>query len=150
MLSLQNITTDQKTNASPQVYITFGSLLAFIQKYILMFDSNGTPLFSFDVDFKNTAKDENYMVSIPGQFSSDPLVCLVPYTGLTKGVADDVTIYETDINKTLSKTAANYFKSSKDCYLSRLCNIYLNINNIANILDNSPRNDDGDYQFYHF
>ena len=143
MLSLQNITTDQKTNASPQVYITFGSLLAFIQKYILMFDSNGTPLFSFDVDFKNTAKDENYMVSIPGQFSSDPLVCLVPYTGLTKGVADDVTIYETDINKTLSKTAANYFKSSKDCYLSRLCNIYLNINNIANILDNSPRNDDG-------
>ncbi len=103
MLSLQGVTTDAETNASPQVYITFGTLLAFIQKYLLIYNDKGCPLFTFDVDFENIEEDENFIVKIPGQFSSDPLVCLVPYTGLPEGVADDVTIYETSVNKTLSK-----------------------------------------------
>lgn len=147
MLSLQRVTTDIETNASPQVYITFGTLLAFIQKYLLIYNDKGCPLFTFDVDFENIEEDENFIVKIPGQFSSDPLVCLVPYTGLPGGVADDVVIYETSINKTLSKKASNYNFSE---YLGRLCNIYLNINNIASVLDKAPRADDNSLSILSF
>tara|TARA_R110000796_G_scaffold74056_5_gene166274 strand:+ start:4243 stop:7275 length:3033 start_codon:yes stop_codon:yes gene_type:complete len=139
MLSLQNITTDLATNASPQVYITFGTLLAFIQQKILIFNKDGAPLFAFDVDFNDLPNDKNYIVKIPGQFSSDPLVCLVPYSGLPKDVANDAIIYKTSINETLKQKASNYNFSE---YLGKLCNIYLNINNIATILDTSPRQED--------
>ena len=38
MLAVQNVTTDGEENVSPQVYITFGCLLALIQKYLLVYD----------------------------------------------------------------------------------------------------------------
>tara|TARA_R110002060_G_scaffold26758_3_gene36362 strand:- start:269 stop:3652 length:3384 start_codon:yes stop_codon:yes gene_type:complete len=142
MLSLFDTTTDVEENSSPQVYITFGSLLALIQKHLLLYTSKGIPLFDFDVNFKDIENDENYIVNIPSQFSSNPLVCLIPYQGIPEGVADDIGIPKTSINETLLKNASA-FQTDKGDYLGKLCGIFLNINNIALILDKSKRSDDG-------
>ena len=148
VLGLQGTTTDNDTNSSPQVYITFGGLLALIQKYLLIYNpDSGCPLFAFDVDFENIGEDKNYMVEIPGRFSSNPLVCLVPYTGIVSSMADAISggdglIAKSTLDNTLKQTASRYFVE-ESAYLVRLCNIYLNINNIAKILDTSPRSEDG-------
>ena len=151
MLSLQDTTTDVDENASPQVYITFGALLAIVQKYLLIYTSKGVPLFDFDIDFENIEKDENYMVYIPGQFSSNPLVCLIPYEGLPEGVADGISLPKTSVNDTLLKKVNNFkLEGTDNQYLSRMCNIYLNINNIADILDKSERSEDGSLSLLSF
>ena len=126
--------------AGPQVYLTFGTLLALIQKYLLIYDKEGCPLFDFDVDFRNIEKDENYIVKIPGQFSANPLKCLVPYTSPIEGTVGDITYPDTFTNITLNKVAANYNYST---YLGRLMHVYVNIGNIATILDVTPRDEDG-------
>jgi hypothetical protein len=148
MLALTRTTTDIEENSSPQVYITFGSLLSLIQKYLLIYDKKGVPLFAFDVDFKNLTEDENYIVKIPGQFSANPLVCLTPYQSLPEGVADDANIINTNINNTLSSKKNTFLTDNE--YLGRLTGILLNINNVAEILDSSPRSEDGSLSLLSF
>lgn len=148
MLALTGTTTDIEGNSSPQVYITFGSLLAYIQKYLLLYNKEGTPLFAFDVNFNNLTIDENYIVSIPGQFSADPLSCLIPYKGLPEGIADDAKIVDTNVNDTLLKNQNTFLTDNE--YLGRLTGIYLNINNIATVLDSSPREEDGSLSLLSF
>tara|TARA_R110001599_G_scaffold26567_3_gene93720 strand:+ start:8431 stop:11502 length:3072 start_codon:yes stop_codon:yes gene_type:complete len=146
MLSLQGVTTDEDTNASPQVYITFGSLIAIIQKYLLIYNEQGAPLFDFSVDFKNINEDKNYIVKIPGQFSSNPLVCLIPYEGTNiEGV--NVPYPETALNQTMTSVSSNW---NYNTYLGRLMHIYLNINHIATVLDKSPREEDGSLSLLSF
>ena len=139
MLSVQGVTMEQAENASPQVYLTFGTLIAIIQKYLLIYNEDGCPLFDFDVDFKNIEKDENYMVTAPGHFSSNPLVCLIPYTNCNMEV-DNISYPDTKLNETMTKIASNF---QFNTYLGRLMHVYLNINNIATILDASPRDSAG-------
>ena len=149
MLAMYLVTTDAaegspegvtESASGPQVYITFGTLLALVQKYLLIYDKEGCPLFDFDVDFKNIEKDENYMVKIPGQFSASPLECLVPYTSPIPDTVGDITYPDTSTNQTLTKVAANY---NFGTYLGRLMHVYVNISNIATILDVTPRDEDG-------
>ena len=142
LLAIQISETDNEENQNPQVYITFGSLLALIQKHLLIYNEGGCPLFSFDVDFKNIGKDENYIVNLPGRFSSNPLSCLVPYTGGEVHLDLGIPMPITSLNEALMQSSSRYF-SDNNPYLSRLCNIYLNINNIANILDNTKKDEDG-------
>tara|TARA_R110002060_G_scaffold28643_1_gene38792 strand:+ start:3505 stop:6621 length:3117 start_codon:yes stop_codon:yes gene_type:complete len=141
MLALIGTTTDIEQNSSPQVYITFGALIAYIQKYLLIYNKEGSPMFAFDVNFKEIEKDENYIVHIPGQFSSNPLSCLIPYQGLPEGVADDVNLVNTNVNETLLLNKSSFLTDNE--YLGRLTGIYLNINNLATILDKSKRSEDG-------
>jgi hypothetical protein len=155
LLALQGTTTDDKENSSPQVYLTFGSLLALVQKYLLMYNPDtGCPLFAFDVNFENIGEDENYIVNIPGRFSSNPLICLVPYTGINQGMADEISngsglISQSSINETLKQSSNRYFVAESS-YLTRLCNIYLNINMVAGILDTSKRSEDGSLSLLSF
>ena len=139
MLSIQGVTMEEMFNASPQVYITFGTLLALIQKYLLLYNKDGSPLFDFDVDFKNIEKDENYIVTVPGQFSSNPLKALIPYTSTNLEI-DGMDYPDTAVNKTMTKISSNW---SYQTYLGRLMHVYLNINNVATVLDKSPRDEDG-------
>ena len=149
MLSLQDTTTDEDNNQSPQVYITFGTFIAIVQKYLLVYNNEQekVPLFSFDIDFKNIEKDENYIVKLPGQFSANPLVCLIPYTGINLENITDITYPETATNNTMNKIATNW---DYQTYLGRLAHIYLNINNIATILGESPRDEDGSLSLLSF
>ena len=156
ILALQGTTTDDKLNSSPQVYITFGSLLALVQKYLLIYNPDtGCPLFAFDVDFENIGEDENYIVDIPGRYSSNPLICLVPYRGIVNSMAEDIApdvdglISVSSINDTLKQTSSRY-EVAESIYLARLCNIYLNINMVAGILDTSKRSEDGSLSLLSF
>jgi len=139
MLSVQGVTMEQAENASPQVYITFGTLIAIIQKYLLVYNSDGCPLFDFEVDFKNIENDTTYMVTAPGHFSSNPLVCLIPYTNCNLEL-DNISYPDTVLNQTMTKVASNF---QAQTYLGRLMHVYLNINNLAVILDKSPRDSNG-------
>ena len=52
----------------------------------------------------------------------------------------DISYPNTVLNETMTKIATNF---SDNTYLGRLMHVYLNINNLAVILDASPRDDDG-------
>jgi hypothetical protein len=162
MLSVTGVTTDGETNQSPQVYITFGGLLALVQKYLLLYNENGCPLVDFDVDFKNISNDENYIVKVPGQFSSNPLKCLIPYSGanIPSGVFSpatgtefvnlgekDIVYPETALNDIMKKSLNNW---NYQQYLGRLMHVYLNMNNVAKILNDAPREDDGSLSLLSF
>ena len=147
ILSLSGVETDEKTNASPTVYISFGSLLALIQKHLLVYNTGGVPLFDFDVDFKNIETDENYICKFPGQFSGNPSTTLIPYTnpmipGAESGenVLADILMPGTTLNLTMAKINPSW---EYQTYLGRLMHVYLSIGNIANILDKTKRDDDG-------
>ena len=129
-------------NPSPQVYITFGSLLAVIQKHLLIYNENGCPLFSFDVNFRDLGNDKNYMTCIPGQFSANPMSCLIPYIEGETSPDLNIEMPSSSLNNFLLKTSPQYYKSGSQ-YLSRLCNVYLNINNVVDMLDNAKRDEDG-------
>jgi len=143
MLSVQGVTTDvgeEASQISPQVYLSFGCLLALIQKYLLLYNKNGDPLFDFDVDFKDLPNDDNYIVNIPGQFSADPTTCLVPYTNVPDEEGfENIVIEDTPLNTKLQESS---FKGD-DVYLGRMMHIYLNMNKIAELFESAPRDEDG-------
>ena len=140
-------------NIAPQVYITFGSLLALIQKYLLIYNKDGCPLFSFDVDFGNMGEDENYIVNTCGRFSSNPLVCLIPTKGVLGGIAGpdgkDGLIARTSMDPVLDATMDRFYPRGNK-FLARLVNVYLNINSIANILSTSERDEEGSLSLLSF
>ena len=141
-------TTDDKHNFSPQVYITFGYLIALIQKLIVHKDkSTGCPFFIFAMDFRNLHKDKNYIRRIPGQFSINPLKYLIPYNN---HALNKVSIkYSTKLPYLLDWSTAdnpkslNYFIKKHNTNwiynegLGRLSQVYVNINNISKILQES-------------
>ena len=147
MLAVQNVTTDGEENVSPQVYITFGCLLALIQKYLLVYDKNGAPLFDFDVDFKDLANDDNYIVKLPGSFSADPLTCLIPYTNVSEEVSTTIQVPDTDLNIKLKESS---FIIDDNPYLGRLMHVYLNANKLVEIFNSSPRDTDGSLSLLSF
>ncbi len=158
MMALYLVTTDaagpvaasigqETTMSGPQVYLTFGTLLALIQKYLLVYDENGCPLFDFDVDFENIETDKNYIVKLPGQFSSNPLSCLIPYTSPLPDTVGDITYPETFTNKTLEQKSSNW---DYNTYLGRLMHVYLNMGNIASILESTPRDEEGSLSLLSF
>jgi|TARA_B110000902_G_C14290715_1_gene580780 hypothetical protein len=140
VLILGDTSTDDDDNESPQMYITFGYLIAYIQKYILIQDTDtGIPCFSFDLKFEDLENDENYILSPPGQFSSNPLVCLIPHVRHNiPGV--DVDFKDTSMDDFITKNGSDY-KGGED-YNGKLSSIYVNINHIAKILQQAPRDDD--------
>lgn len=145
MLSVQNVTTDGDMAVSPQVYITFGSLLALIQKYLLVYDKNGVPLFDFDVDFKDIENDKNYIVKLPGSFSADPLTCLIPYSNVNTEISSTIQIPDTDLNIKLKESSFEF-----NTYLGRMMHIYLNANKLVEIFNSSPRDADGSLSLLSF
>lgn len=133
--SLTGTTTDAENpvGQSPQVFIKYGAFLAFVQSRLLLFNSkDNSPIFSFDMNFKNLDKDENVILKMPGMFSSDPRVCLIPWENsiVPEG---GLTMPESSINKILSESAWSYSQ-----YLGRLSQICININFIASCLETVP------------
>ena len=145
VMCLGGTDTDDDNNESPQVYITFGYLIALIQKHIVFSDGDTkTPYFIFDMSFENLNEDRNFIKKLPGQFSGNPLCCLVPYTNhnITKESFSEPEIrnssieftqfMETNTNKTLTENGANW---NAETYLGRLSCVYINVNYIAQVLE---------------
>ena len=61
-----------------QIYITLGYLLAWIQKNIFLKNTK-VPICAFDFDFENLHTDQNLFTFPRGNFSSNPLCCIVPF-----------------------------------------------------------------------
>ena len=142
ILALYQTQLDNEWNDSPQVYLTFGGLLALLQKNSLLYSKNGCPLFSFDVNFTNLKKDENYMLHNSTMFSADPLICLVPTWTTAWSQNNGVPAKVTTVHQTLYKVL-NTFRVADQSDKARLCGIYLNINHIVDILDKTERDEDG-------
>ena len=140
VLILGDTSTDDDDNESPQAYITFGYLIAYLQKYIITQDpKTGIPSFGFDMKYEDLENDENYILSPPGQFSPNPLVCVIPHLrhnipGVNKSFD------ETSMDQFITKNGSDY--KGGQVYTGRLASIYVNINHIAKVLQQAPRDDD--------
>ena len=141
ILSIPGVKTDSETNSSRQSYMTFGTLLAILQTHLLLYDFKGfskIPITEFDLNFQNLDEDENFITKLPGQFSSDPLTCLVPYE--PSPILVDVETPQSDINFHLNKGAS--WSTPQSQYLGRLANIYVNLNFISRVLSNKVEGED--------
>lgn len=142
--------TDEE-NQSPQVYMTLGSLLAFIEAKLLLYNNkngNKIPITRFNVNFTNLDEDKNYITKFPGQFSSDPNICLVPVT--YSNLPDKDIPLSNIITSPLNKVLLDGARWHKGTYLGRLMNIYININFISKILVESPQSDDNSISLLDF
>ena len=140
LFTVTGTTTDDESNQSPQVFIKYGAFLAFLQSNVLLYTSkqNCSPLVSFDMNFKDLDNDENIILKIPGEFSSNPNICLIPYTSVSVGGTEKIDLPQSNINLKLSESKWEY-----STYLGRISQILININYLALCLENA-KSDGGD------
>ncbi len=167
---------DDKWNTGPQIYVTFGYLMAWIQKNILI-KNKDIPCCAFDMDFRNLQGDKNFFRYPQGNFSSQPLEVITPFQqpaitsagissavevdtsslgSLLKGAATKYLGYgvstkfpkPADMFQVVNKRLLKYFR--RDSQNGRLSQILLNINNIAKILEECPEDEDNAKSLYDF
>jgi len=139
-------------NQSPQVYITFGVLLAIIQTKIILHDNSkgsdtSIPLFRFDMNFNDLKNDDNYILKLPGQFSSDPRICIIPYEN-TIPPLPDLELKETGINTELKKSS--YWNVNNEPYVGRLAALFVNIDYLTKVLDDLPLDEENNVNILDF
>tara|TARA_B110000495_G_scaffold57730_1_gene48913 strand:+ start:1191 stop:4301 length:3111 start_codon:yes stop_codon:yes gene_type:complete len=139
-------TTDDEENQSPQVFIKYGAFLAFIQSKILLYTlKDNSPIASFDMNFKDINNDENVILKVPGGFSSNPNICLIPYEETPPSVTKvPLGIPQSPINEKLLESKWGY-----STYLGRISQILINVNYIAKCLD-SAKSEGGDINLLDF
>jgi hypothetical protein len=134
LLAIPITNTDNDENISPQAYMTFGTLISYLQNQFLLYSKvgeNRTPIVSFDMNFDDLANDENYILSFPGEFSSDPTICLIPYTNTAKP-CPNVNLPTSVINTEVVKYSS--FNVKESLYAGRLAGIYVNMGFISTTL----------------
>jgi putative chitinase len=151
IFSIDNVKTDGN-NQSPQAYITFGALLAIIQTKIVLHDNSkgsdtSIPLFRFDMNFNDLKNDENYILRIPGGFSSDPLTCIIPYSNTVSPVPY-LYLESFDTNDKLK--TSSYWEIANEPYIGRLAGIFVNLNYIAKVLDEAPLDEENTINLLNF
>jgi len=151
LFTIGNTTTTATNNTSPQVYISFGVLLALIQCRLLVYDKNGTkkaPLFHFDFNFDDLKSDTNYMARIPGQMSSDPQTVLIAYDKSNlqdvypEGDVSNILYPDSTINQHIKKGIPFISEKEDELYVGKMAGMYLNMNYIAECLRTAERSDD--------
>lgn len=143
------VTTDDGTE-NPQVYIKYGVFLSFIQSKLLLYNlKTETPQFVFDMNLEDLANDENVILTIPGQISTDPRVCLIPYSNFS--ITDDgggtIELGDTSANKVLKTIGFGY---KDEVFLGRIANIMVNVNYIANTINNMTPDEEGNIKLLDF
>ena len=137
---------DDDQSESPQVYMKYGALMAFIQSKLLLYSKTpkSTPIVSFDMNFDDLDDDDNVVLTFPGQFSANPQVCLIPYTNCANPDGDNLILPSSQLNDVLSEIKDTFlYKDS--IYLMRLANIMVNIKYIESTLTSLlPTEGEGD------
>jgi hypothetical protein len=151
IFSIGDVKTDGD-DQSPQAYITFGALLAIIQTKIVLHDNSkgsdvSIPLFRFDMNFNDLAKDDNYILRIPGGFSSNPLTCIIPYSNTISPIPN-LQLPQFNTNKILSTSSS--WDVENEPYVGRLAGIFVNINYIAQVLDDIPLDEENNINLLDF
>ena len=149
LLSISDITSNEE-NQSPQTYMTFGTLMVIVQSRLLLYNGDeetNTPIVTIDMDFDNLNEDKNFILKFPGGFSSDPRICLIPYTNTSQPIPD-LDIPTSKINKVL--TLFSSWNVDDSLYLGRLAAIYVNINYIAKVLGELEPNEENQISILDF
>ena len=136
--SILNTTNSEESPYKPQTYITFGTLLALISSTLSISGKNNekvTPYILFDFNFNDLSKDDNYIATFPGNFSSNPNICLIPYEPISPDITSKVTLPQSSINESLKNP--NLFSVEGNQLLGRMAYIYLDINYIAKTFKSS-------------
>jgi hypothetical protein len=143
-VSISNTKTDEEIKYDPQTYITLGTLLALITSNLSISGKNGeeniTPYILFDINLNNYLLDDNYITTFPGNFSSDPNVCLIPYQPLSPDITDKVNLPNTVVNDILK--ISDYFSVDNNPLIGRMINIYINIGFILKTFESSINEND--------
>ena len=67
LLAIPVEATDEENNLTPQVYMKYGALIAFIQSKLLLYNKKTkTPIVTFDMNLDDLTKDENVILTFPG------------------------------------------------------------------------------------
>jgi len=139
---LDGVDTDDEENLTPVCYLSFAGFIAVLQDNFLIYNSDGSPYFSFNMDFFNIEKDDNYIINLPGQFSANPLVCFTPYNNVTEGVSagENVNIPSTNLSTVFDKVKDRFIvEAGTSQFLGRLAHVYLNFQFIKKCLAEAPR-----------
>ena len=146
LLAIPVEATDEENNLTPQVYMKYGALIAFIQSKLLLYNKKTkTPIVTFDMNLDDLTKDENVILTFPGQFSGNPKVCLIPYSNCAEPA---ISIPSTDLNEILKKISYPYSKSKT--YLGTLANMMINTEYIESTFSSQPQDDEGDIKLIDF
>jgi hypothetical protein len=142
-LSISGATVDEESEYNPQTYITLGTLLALISSTLSISGKNGekiTPYILFDMNLENYFLDNNYIATFPGNFSSDPNICLIPYEPISPDITEQVLLPNTPVNEILKKS--NFFTVDGNSLIGRMMNIYINIGFIIKTFNSSINEND--------
>ena len=153
------VNSDGAELRNPTMYLSLGYFFALLQKDFLIYNDFGDPLFTFDIDFPLLAKtpgqggkdrydkmDSNFIQHLPGQISSNPTVCFVPFTEVTDGAVNgawDMSENVIHLNHFSKMSKLNkHFKVSGNPYVGRLMYVYVNYEFIKKLIKESPRTKD--------
>ena len=129
-------------------YVRLGYMLKWIEENLLIYDNTKTdekeggkprdpnstetkpnPIFNIDYNV-----ERNFCLRFPGQFSSDPKVCVIPSVyKSSNNVTDESKEIEWNILKDLEKNIP--FTVKENDQIGRLMNIMVNIDQTASVLD---------------
>lgn len=139
------------TEYSPLCSIKFGLLLILLQKICNIKDNNGQHLLNFRMveDLMSsggtikTSNDKTYMVTYPGNFSSNPTKCLIKYDPLEAPLGGKVPnlISYPVINEKLTKDTTG-IDVDQPALAMRLSDVYVDIGFISSILKDLGGEDD--------
>ena len=130
------------TEYSPITSIKFGALLVMLQKICNLKDSKGQYLLNFNM-VENLAKggikhDDTFIVSYPGNFSSDPTKVLVKYYALEKDQLNtkmkQLSSYSV-INEKLTADFTGASKFENPQLVMKLADVYVDVGYIASVLE---------------
>ena len=142
-LSISDVILDEESEYKPQTYITLGTLLSLITSQLSISGKNGeeniTPYILFDINLNDYSLDDNYIATFPGNFSSDPNICLIPYQPISPDIINGLNIPNTAVNDILKK--ANFFSVNDKPLIGRMINIFINIGFIIKTFENSINED---------
>jgi len=139
------------TDYSPITSIKFSVLLALIQKCCNIKDSKGTHAINFsmlediakDIKEGTTKYDNTYIVTYPGNFSSNPTKCMIKYFAYDDEKLNTEApqlVKSTVINDKLTRTSNNE-DVDNPALAMRLSDVYIDVNFIAQTLKDLRGND---------
>jgi hypothetical protein len=100
-------------------FIRLGSLLAYIEKYLLIYDDNSNSYINIDWDF-NT----NFCFTFPEHYSTDPSVCVIPFK---QPFAKNGKYIQGQYGRVYEEVLGDAFRDTKSQFVGKLMAIHLNI-----------------------
>ena len=149
-------------------YMSLGALCMYLEGKIGAYTKIGKrryPIFGFDVradqsnpyKSRRLAKDKNYFLTVPGQFSGNPLIALLPVQAISKAKIKDINLKGTSdtwMNTEGLKKFHTHYKQDKrfyeDKFLGRIMKIPVCFDHIINCMETANKDSDGSVHLIDF